>query len=162
MGSLGRTGLPYLLMGSTAVKVARQLPCSLLTVKREQVMAVHLEQNIADINAAFQEGQELLAQGFCKEALSQFERCLQLDPHFAHEFQPGEILLAPMTSPEYVFAMRKAAAVITDAGGLTSHAAIVSRELGIPCIVGTKVATKVFKDGDRVEVDITKGIARRI
>jgi nucleotide-binding universal stress UspA family protein len=84
MGSLGRTGLPYLVMGSTAVKVARQLPCSLLTVKREQVMAVHLEQNIADINAAFQEGQELLAQGFFQEALSQFERCLQLDPHFAH------------------------------------------------------------------------------
>lgn len=87
MGSLGRTGLPYVLMGSTALKVARQLPCSLLTVKREQVMTVHLEQNIADINAAFQEGQELLAQGFCQEALSQFERCLQLDPHFAHALE---------------------------------------------------------------------------
>lgn len=62
MGSLGRTGLPYLLMGSTAVKVARQLPCSLLAVKRYQVMAVHLEH----------------------EALTQFERCLHLDPHFAH------------------------------------------------------------------------------
>jgi nucleotide-binding universal stress UspA family protein len=84
MGSLGRSGLPYLLMGSTAVKVARQLPCSLLTVKREQVMAAYLEQNIADINAAFQEGHELLAQGFCQEALAQFDRCLHLDPHFAH------------------------------------------------------------------------------
>lgn len=85
-----------------------------------------------------------------------------LDPSRAHEFQAGEILLAPMTSPEYVFAMRKAAAVITDAGGLTSHAAIVSRELGIPCIVGTKVATKVFHNGDCIEVDITSGVARKV
>ena len=82
-----------------------------------------------------------------------------LDPY--QEFT-GDILVAPMTSPEYIFAMKKAKAIITDTGGLTSHAAIVSRELGIPCLVGTKVATKVLKDGDMVEVDTVKGVVRKL
>jgi pyruvate,water dikinase len=58
-----------------------------------------------------------------------------------------------MTLPDYVPAMKKAAAIITDEGGVTCHAAIVSRELKIPCIVGTKIATKVLKDGDMVDVN---------
>ena len=53
-------------------------------------------------------------------------------------------------------------AIITDAGGITSHAAIVSRELKTPCIIGTKIATKVLKDGDLVEVDANKGIVKKI
>lgn len=65
----------------------------------------------------------------------------------------GDILVAPMTSPDYVPAMKKSAAIITDEGGETSHAAIVSRELGIPCVVGTKEATKRLKDGMIVSVD---------
>ena len=85
-----------------------------------------------------------------------------LDPTKNEEFKEGEILVAPMTSPEYIFAMKKAIAVLTDTGGLTSHAAIVSRELGIPCIVGTKYASKIFKDGDVVEVDPVKGTAQKI
>ena len=71
-----------------------------------------------------------------------------------------EILVAPMTSPEYILAMRKASAIVTDTGGMTCHAAIVSRELGIPCIVGTKIATKVFKDGMKIEVDTKNGIVK--
>ena len=63
-----------------------------------------------------------------------------------------------MTQPEFLPAMKKASAIITDEGGLTCHAAIISRELGIPCIIVTKIATKVFKDGDIVEVDATRGI----
>jgi pyruvate,water dikinase len=59
-------------------------------------------------------------------------------------------------------ACRKAAAIVTDLGGLVSHAAIVSRELNIPCIVGTKHATKIFKDGDMVEVDTQTGVVRKI
>ena len=58
--------------------------------------------------------------------------------------------------------LAKAITIVTDEGGLTSHAAIVSRELGIPCILGTKVATKVLKDGDLVEVDAEKGVVRKI
>lgn len=65
----------------------------------------------------------------------------------------GDVLVAPMTSPDYVPAMKKSAAIITDEGGQTSHAAIVSRELGIPCVVGTNEATKKLKDGQIVTVN---------
>ena len=76
----------------------------------------------------------------------------------------GDILVAETTAPELIIACKKAAAIVTDIGGLLSHAAIVSREFGIPCIVGTENATKVFKDGDIVEVDAVteKGIAKKI
>ena len=67
-----------------------------------------------------------------------------------------------MTQPSYLAAIKKSAAYITDEGGITCHAAIVSRELKIPCIIGTKYATQVFKDGDLVEVDADNGIVRKI
>ncbi len=69
----------------------------------------------------------------------------------------GDILVTEMTTPDMVPVMKRAAAIVTDTGGLTSHAAIVSRELGIPCIVGTREATKKLKDGDVVTVDATSG-----
>jgi len=72
----------------------------------------------------------------------------------------GDILVSEATNPNLMPAIKKAAAIVTDMGGLTCHAAIVSRELGIPCVIGTKVATKVLKDGDLVEVDANKGIVR--
>lgn len=72
-------------------------------------------------------------------------------------FRPGNILVTTMTRPEFLPLLRRAKAIITDEGGLTSHAAIISRELGIPCIIGTKTATRILKDGDFVEVDTTKG-----
>jgi phosphohistidine swiveling domain-containing protein len=77
-------------------------------------------------------------------------------------FREGEILVAGMTRPEYVPLIKRAAAIVTDEGGVTCHAAVVSRELGIPCIIGTKIATKVLKDGDLVEVDANKGVVRKI
>jgi phosphohistidine swiveling domain-containing protein len=82
------------------------------------------------------------------------------NPYDSDSFSEGEILVAPMTTPEYVFVMKKSKAVITDAGGLTSHAAIVSRELNITCIVGTKHATKLLKDGDLIEVDANNGVVK--
>ncbi|MBU0536051.1 MAG: hypothetical protein KKE20_03735 [Nanoarchaeota archaeon] len=72
------------------------------------------------------------------------------------------VLVASMTRPEMVVAIKRAAAIVTDEGGITSHAAVVSRELKIPCIIGTKVATKVLKDGDLVEVDADRGVIRII
>jgi len=69
------------------------------------------------------------------------------------KIKEGDVLVAKMTSPDYVPAMKKASAIITDEGGLTSHAAIVSRELGIPCVVGTKDATSKLKEGVIVTVD---------
>ncbi len=74
------------------------------------------------------------------------------------KIKKGDVLVAKMTSPDYVPAMKKAVAIITDEGGMTSHAAIVSRELGIPCIVGTVNATQVLDDGMLVTVDATHGI----
>lgn len=74
----------------------------------------------------------------------------------------GDILVTPMTTPDMMIAIKKAAAIITDEGGITCHAAIVSRELKIPCIIGTKWATQALSDGDWVEVDAEKGIVRKI
>jgi len=74
-----------------------------------------------------------------------------------YKVQKGDILVAVMTRPDYVPAMKKAAAIVTNEGGVTSHAAIVSRELGIPCVIGTKIATEVLHDGDLVEVDANHG-----
>jgi phosphoenolpyruvate synthase/pyruvate phosphate dikinase len=74
--------------------------------------------------------------------------------------QEGEILVTAMTTPDYVPAMRKAVAFVTDEGGITCHAAIVAREFGKPCIIGTKIATKVLHTGDLVEVDADNGVVR--
>lgn len=71
--------------------------------------------------------------------------------------EPGEVLVAPMTTPDWVPTMRRAAALVTDGGGLTCHAAIVSRELGVPCVVGTRSATKALRDGELVTVDGATG-----
>lgn len=81
-----------------------------------------------------------------------------MDTKHIREFQAGEILVTEMTSPDWAPAMRKALAIITDSGGKTCHAAIVSRELGIPCIVGTKDATKILKTGQVITVDATHGV----
>ncbi|MCA9351837.1 hypothetical protein KC866_00390 [Patescibacteria group bacterium] len=76
------------------------------------------------------------------------------------EMKQGEILVAQSTAPELLPACKKAAAIITNVGGLLSHAAIVSREFNIPCIVGTVHATEVLKDGDLVEVDADNGTVK--
>lgn len=85
-----------------------------------------------------------------------FERS-QLDKVLA-----GDILIASMTTPDFLPAMKMAGAIVTDEGGITCHAAIVSRELKIPCVIGTKIATQVLKDGDSVEVDANRGAVRII
>jgi phosphoenolpyruvate synthase/pyruvate phosphate dikinase len=72
------------------------------------------------------------------------------------------ILVSKLTSPKLVPYMRTAKAIITDEGGVASHAAIISRELNKPCIIGTKIATKVLKDGDEVEVNANNGIVKII
>lgn len=76
--------------------------------------------------------------------------------------EKGDILIAPATSIDFVPAMKKASAIITEFGGITSHAAIVSRELNIPCIVGVSNATKLLSSGERIEVNAVKGIIKRI
>lgn len=82
------------------------------------------------------------------------------DPQDMDKVEKGDIIVSHMTGPELMPALSKAVGIITDFGGMLSHAALVSRELGIPCIVGTEDATKVFKDGDLVELNAYDGMAR--
>ncbi len=74
----------------------------------------------------------------------------------------GDILVAQSTTPELIGLCHKAAAIVTDQGGMLSHAAVISRELNIPCIIGTSKGTVLLKDGDRVEVDANTGVVNKI
>jgi pyruvate,water dikinase len=80
-----------------------------------------------------------------------------LDPSEIDRVQPGDVLVAEMTTPDFVPAMKRAVAIVTDHGGRTCHAAIVSRELGIPCVVGAREATKTLREGQIVTVDGSNG-----
>ena len=79
-----------------------------------------------------------------------------------HHFKDGEVLIAEMTDPDWEPVLRKAAAVVTDRGGRTCHAAIVSREMGLPCVVGTGSGTEAIKDGQTVTVSCAEGDAGRV
>ncbi len=83
-------------------------------------------------------------------------------PTLIRSMRKGDVLVTGSTGPEMILACKKAGAIVTEEGGITSHASIVSRELGIPCIIGTKIATEVLKDGDLVEVDAEKGIVKKL
>ncbi|NMB48148.1 hypothetical protein GYA13_01725 [Candidatus Kuenenbacteria bacterium] len=85
-----------------------------------------------------------------------------LNPHKADNFKRGNILVAGTTTPDFVPLLKKSKAIVTDTGGVTCHAAIIAREVRKPCIIGTKIATQVLKDGDLVEVDADKGVVRKI
>lgn len=76
------------------------------------------------------------------------------------EFKAGEILVAPMTTPDFLPAMKIASAFVTDEGGITCHAAIVAREMKVPCVVGTLAATATLHTGDEVEIDTDQGLVR--
>jgi len=78
------------------------------------------------------------------------------------DFQEGQVLVASTTTPDFLPAMKKAGAIISEHGGVICHASITSRELKIPCVVGVKGATGVLKDGDLVEVNANDGIVRRL
>lgn len=84
--------------------------------------------------------------------------CIVMDVRETSKVQEGDIMVATMTNPDMVPAMKKVAGIITDEGGMTCHAAIVSRELGTPAVVGTKKATTLLKDGQIVTIDGEKGL----
>ena len=79
-----------------------------------------------------------------------------------HKFKNHDVIVTSMTSVDFVPLMYRASAFVTNEGGITSHAAVVSREMNKPCIIGTKIATKFFKDGDMVEVDANNGIIKKL
>ncbi|MFA6414481.1 MAG: PEP/pyruvate-binding domain-containing protein [Candidatus Paceibacterota bacterium] len=96
-------------------------------------------------------GNKGIAQGRVKIILSQED---------FSKMGKGDVLVATMTNPDFVPLMQKAAAIVTNIGGLLCHAAIISREMNIPCVIGTKFATQVLHDGDLVEVDADNGVVR--
>jgi pyruvate,water dikinase len=102
--------------------------------------------------------QKMLVQGLAasKGVTSGTVRVL-LTPEEGSRLLDGEVLVAPMTSPDWVPAIRRASALVTDGGGMTCHTAIVARELGVPCVVGTRSATTVLRDGEVVTVDGGRG-----
>ena len=79
-----------------------------------------------------------------------------------YKFQEGDIIVSINTTPSMIAILKKCAAIVTNDGGITCHASIISRELNKPCIIGTKIATKVLKDGDLIEVDANKGVIKRL
>lgn len=83
-------------------------------------------------------------------------------PEEMKKMKRGNILVSASTSPQILPAMKKAGAIVTNSGGITCHAAIVAREIKIPTLIGTKIATKIFKDGDLVEVDANRGMVKLI
>lgn len=84
------------------------------------------------------------------------------EPADMQKMQDGDVLVSPATNPNILPAMKKAAAFVTDVGGITCHAAIVAREMKKPCVIGTKIATRVLNDGDLVEVNGETGEVRKI
>ncbi len=111
----------------------------------------------------FQEKKETVDQftgtSACRGKINGIVRII-LDRNDFYKLSEGEIIVTPMTTPEFIPIMRKASAFVTDEGGVTCHAAIVAREMGKPCVIGTKIATQILKDGDMIEVDATKGVVK--
>jgi pyruvate,water dikinase len=81
-----------------------------------------------------------------------------MSPEHWRRLNPGDVLVAPMANPDWLPAVRRSAALVTDAGGLTCHGAIVARELGVPCVVATRVGTTRLRDGELVTVDGARGV----
>src|SRR3990172_2351547 len=78
------------------------------------------------------------------------------------KIKQGDILITPMTKPEITPYLKRVLGIVTNDGGALSHASIISREMDLPCIVGTKIATDIFKDGDLIELNAYEGVARKI
>ncbi len=98
---------------------------------------------------------EIAQKGYAKGRVKILRRRDQLG-----EVREGDIIVSPMTTTDFLPAMLRAAAIVTDEGGIACHAAITARELKKPCVTGTRIATQVLKDGDLVEVDADSGIIR--
>ncbi|MCK5449599.1 hypothetical protein KAI32_01935 [Candidatus Pacearchaeota archaeon] len=142
--------------------ISRSKGCALINNKLLSLQELHefLDDKKLKLEALnSEEITELKGQVGCK-GYAEGKVCLIQHKDDILKLEKGEILVTEMTSPEFVPAMKKASAIITDEGGVTSHAAIASRELNKPCVIGTKFATQVLKDGDEVEVDAEKGIVK--
>ena len=144
------------------LKKRREYSCFAVT-KKEQKMLVGNEardfMKKLRINEDFSALTEVQGQCAFSGKVTGTVKIIQV-PKDLTKMNSGDILISQATSPDLLSAMKKAGAIVTNTGGLICHAAITSRELKIPCIVGTGKATLIFKDGDMVEVDADKGVVR--
>ncbi|MFA5183986.1 MAG: PEP-utilizing enzyme [Patescibacteria group bacterium] len=104
--------------------------------------------------------EEIMGRVACLGGIIKGKAKICLDKKEISKVKKGDILVAQFTTPDFVPAMEKAAAIIADQGGVSSHAAIVSRELGVPCVIDTKNATRIIKDNDLVEVNAKTGLIK--
>ncbi len=130
-------------------------------VQQNQNLAENVRENVEPIMMQSQlvnKNEEALVQGLpASPGLISGPVRLVMDIKELYKVKKGDVLVTQMTTPDFVPAMKRACAIVTDEGGTTAHAAIVSRELGVPCIVGTGNATQVLKEGEIVTVDADHG-----
>jgi phosphohistidine swiveling domain-containing protein len=131
-----------------------------LTKECERILAKYafLRKEKAEV---LKEVKELKGQIACKGIVKGKVRVI-LDENKAYELKKGEILVTKMTSPKFTIVINRAIGIITDDGGMLCHAAILAREYNIPCVVGTKIATKILKTGELVELNAERGIVRKL
>ncbi|MBI4153301.1 hypothetical protein HY497_02155, partial [Candidatus Woesearchaeota archaeon] len=122
--------------------------------KRFEQKELEKEKELAELR-------EVHGQSACSGVVRGRARIIKLRKDF-DKIEKGDIIITFNTNPTYVPYLEKASGLVTNEGGMLCHAAIVSREMNIPCIVGAINATKVFKDGDRIELDARNGIVRKI
>jgi len=147
---------------SEMISVAQTRQKGSLILLNKDSYAVYLKEELAGINLDdffkdYTDIKEVKGTPACPGVVKGVARVVLGSEQF-EDFQDGEILVTNQTTPDFVPLMKKAKAVVAEQGGVTSHAAIVSRELGVPCVVGVKDAMRIFKDGDSIEVDADKGV----
>ena len=134
------------------------VPHDYALVKKNETVLVVRDSIVSRASTQATEAKGVIAQ---KGKVTGTVKVLQ-DANDVGKVEEGDVIVASMTNPSYVSAMHRAAAFVTDEGGITCHAAILAREMKKPCVIGTKIATQIFSDGDRVEVDAETGIVRKV
>lgn len=131
-------------------------------VQSRPVTALYDEEKEKGAAKGTQENREILIKGFgASPGIGSGKVATILDIEELDKVQEGDVLVTTMTNPDMVPAMKRASAIVTEDGGMTCHAAIISRELGIPSVVGTGNATEVLKDGMEISIDGSRGIVYR-
>lgn len=147
-------------------EAARRRRATCMILKDKQLTIHSGDDAIALARAAFDQGvhdaTHITGTGASKGVARGTARVCRGAKDALERVKHGDVLICGMTLPDYVPAMRKACAIVTDEGGITCHAAVISRELGKPCVIGTKTATRTFKDGDMVEVDGNTGHVQKL
>jgi phosphohistidine swiveling domain-containing protein len=120
------------------------------------------ENIVNELEPVAKENEKIKGQVACSGKVKGIARVILKMNEKAETFNEGDILVTICSSPDFMPVLSKAGAIVTDEGGITCHAAVISRELNIPCIIGTRTATRILKDGDMVEVDANNGTVKKL